>query len=85
MQTLVIIDMQEEFEAACDPDVQENVLREIRKAQKYGWPIILLEFIAEHINLFNLLSFIFILGAGQFLATNLHQLSYLLQYFHLRF
>lgn len=42
--TLVIVDMQSEFEAAMNPDVVVGVTQEILKAKEYGSPIILLEY-----------------------------------------
>ncbi len=43
-RTLCIIDMQEEFNAATDPDTIQGVCVQIRRAKRYDWPVLLLEY-----------------------------------------
>lgn len=42
--TLVVVDMQSHFEAACDPDVIINVTEEIIKAKQHNAHILLVEY-----------------------------------------
>lgn len=42
--TLVIVDMQHEFEAALDPNVVVGVTYEIIQAKEYGSPIVIVEY-----------------------------------------
>ncbi|MFA5758531.1 MAG: isochorismatase family protein [Clostridia bacterium] len=44
MHTLAIIDMQSEFEASKNKDLQPSILREINLCRRNNWPIILVEY-----------------------------------------
>lgn len=43
-RTLCIIDMQEEFRASSDPHTILGVCKEIRKATRYNWHVLLVEY-----------------------------------------
>lgn len=45
--TLVVVDMQPEFDAACCPDVIVGVAREIMEAKRKKWPVVFLEYLPK--------------------------------------
>jgi nicotinamidase-related amidase len=44
MKTLCIIDMQSGFRTARNKDTIDSVCAEVKKAKRYGWPIVLVEY-----------------------------------------